>query len=159
MTRQLRVGMGFDVHPFGTGERPLVLGGVVLEGERGLAGHSDADVVTHAVADALLGGAGLGDLGEHFPDTDPALAGAHSLDLLAEVVSLLERHGWLPANVDCVVVLEAPKLAPWRDRIQERLGAVVGVDVTVKAKRAEALGAIGRGEGVACWAVALVEHR
>jgi 2-C-methyl-D-erythritol 2,4-cyclodiphosphate synthase len=160
MNRQLRVGLGFDVHPFSEeATRALVLGGVVFEGERGLAGHSDADVITHAVADALLGAAGLGDLGEHFPDTDPAWRGADSVRLLAQVVSMLEDAGWLPANVDAAVVLEAPKLAPHRAAIQDRLGAAVGADVTIKAKRAEGLGALGRTEGIACWAVALVEHR
>jgi 2-C-methyl-D-erythritol 2,4-cyclodiphosphate synthase len=160
MTRQLRVGIGFDVHPFSEDpQRELVLAGVVLKGERGLAGHSDADVIAHAVADALLGAAGLGDLGEHFPDTDPAWEGADSIELLAAVVSKLEDAGWLVANVDAAVVLEAPKLAPFRQRMQDGLGAAVGADVTVKAKRAEGLGALGRGEGIACWAVALVEHR
>ena len=157
---QWRVGQGFDVHPFSdAADRPLVLGGVRFDRERPLAGHSDADVVAHAVADALLGAAGLGDLGDHFPDTDPAWAGADSMALLSEVVSRLERAGWLAVNVDCVVVLEAPKLAPHREAMQARLGEVVGADVSVKAKRAEGLGALGRGEGIACWAVALVQHR
>lgn len=153
----MRVGLGFDVHPFSDDpSRRLVLGGVHLEGERGLAGHSDADVVAHAIADALLGAAGLGDLGQHFPDTDPAWAGADSLRLLAHVTDLVRVAGWSPGNVDCTVVLEAPKLAPHRDQMMSRLAAVVGADVSVKATRAEGLGAIGRGEGVACWAVALV---
>ena len=156
----MRVGLGFDVHPFaGEDDRPLVLGGVLLEGERGLAGHSDADVITHAVADALLGAAGAGDLGEHFPDTDDALAGADSIMLLERVVRLVLVEGWRPVNVDCAVVLEAPRLAPHRDLIQRRLSDVVEADVTVKAKRAEGLGSLGRGEGIACWAVALVERR
>jgi 2-C-methyl-D-erythritol 2,4-cyclodiphosphate synthase len=159
VTGQLRVGLGFDVHPFSDDpDRRLVIGGVELPAERGLAGHSDADVLAHAVSDSLLGAAGLGDLGEHFPDTDPAWAGAASLGLLGRVVSLLEDHGWLPVNIDCAVVLESPKLAPWRRRIEDRLGEVVGADVSVKAKRAEGLGSLGRGEGIACWAVALVEH-
>jgi 2-C-methyl-D-erythritol 2,4-cyclodiphosphate synthase len=154
----MRVGLGFDVHPFADGPgRPLVLGGVELPGEVGLAGHSDADVVAHAVADALLGAAGLGDLGRHFPDTDPAWAGADSTRLLATVVGLVAAAGWRPANVDCAVVLEAPRLAPHREAMEARLSAVVGADVSVKATRAEGLGAVGRGEGVACWAVALVE--
>ena len=153
-----RVGMGFDVHPFATDGRPLVLGGVTFEGERGLAGHSDADVVAHAVADALLGAAGLGDIGMHFPDTDPTWQGADSMHLLAEVVRLVREAGWSIANVDCTVVLEAPKLAPRRAEIQAALSAVVGADVTVKGKRAEGLGAIGRGEGVACWAVGLLDR-
>lgn len=153
-----RVGLGFDIHPFSDDpQRRLVLGGVTLEG-RGLAGHSDADAVSHAVADALLGAAGLGDIGEHFPDTDPTYAGVDSLELLARVVlSVSERYEI--GNVDVTVVLEAPKLAPHREAIQQRLEGVVGAPVSVKAKRAEALGALGRGEGVACFAVALVLPR
>jgi len=154
-----RVGLGFDVHPFSDdGSRPLVLGGAVLEGERGLAGHSDADVIAHAVGDALLGAAGLGDLGEHFPDTDPQWAGADSMRLLREVVALTVADGWSVTNVDASVVLEAPKLAPHRDAIAAGLSAAVGAPVSVKAKRAEGLGALGRGEGIACWAVALLER-
>ena len=154
-----RVGMGFDVHPFATdAPRPLVLGGVAFDDEQGLAGHSDADVVAHAVADALLGAAGLGDIGEHFPDTDPQWQGANSITLLAEVARLVQHEGWTVGNVDCSVVLEAPKLAPHRMTMQDRLSAVVGAPVTVKAKRAEGLGALGRREGIACWAVALLEQ-
>lgn len=149
--------MGFDVHAFSADAgRRLVLGGVTLDGP-GLAGHSDADVIAHAVADALLGAAGLGDLGEHFPDTDPAWAGADSLELLARVVERVAAAGWRPANVDCAVVLERPRLAPHRREMEKRLSAAVGAPVSVKAGRAEGLGALGRGEGVACWAVALVE--
>jgi 2-C-methyl-D-erythritol 2,4-cyclodiphosphate synthase len=155
---ELRVGQGFDVHPFAELDRPLVLGGVTFEGERGLAGHSDSDVIAHAVADALLGAAGLGDIGMHFPDTDPAWAGADSLRLLAEVVRLVAAEGWSIANVDCSVVLEAPKLSPRRAEMQEALAAVVGADVTIKGKRAEGLGALGRREGIACWAVALLQR-
>ena len=151
--------MGFDVHPFSDDPaRVLVLGGVTVPGSRGLVGHSDADVVAHAVADALLGAAGQGDLGCHFPDTDPAWAGADSLVLLGRVVEIVATAGWRPVNVDCAVVLEAPRLAPHRAEMQDRLRAEVGSDVTVKATRAEGLGALGRGEGVACWAVALVER-
>ncbi|HEV2758038.1 MAG TPA: 2-C-methyl-D-erythritol 2,4-cyclodiphosphate synthase [Acidimicrobiales bacterium] len=154
-----RVGLGFDVHPFSDDpSRRLVLGGVHLPGQRGLVGHSDADVVAHAVGDALLGASGLGDLGEHFPDTDPAWAGADSLAILAGIVRLAREAGWSVGNVDCTVVLEAPKLAPHRAEMASRLGAVVSADVSVKATRAEGLGAIGRGEGVACWAVALIER-
>jgi 2-C-methyl-D-erythritol 2,4-cyclodiphosphate synthase len=154
----VRVGIGFDVHPFADVDRPLVLGGVRFPGERGLAGHSDSDVVSHAVADALLGAAGLGDIGMHFPDTDEAWAGASSLDLLTRVVTMLRDAGAEIANVDCTVVLEAPKLAPRRDEMQQVLSSVVGAPVTVKGKRAEGLGSIGRGEGVACWAVALLDR-
>lgn len=151
--------MGFDVHPFSdVPGRPLVLGGVEVPGSPGLAGHSDADVVAHAVADALLGAAGQGDLGSHFPDTDPVWSGADSLVLLGRVVELVATAGWKPVNVDCSVVLEAPRLVPYRARMQERLSAEVGADVTVKAARAEGMGALGRGEGVACWAVALLER-
>ena len=153
-----RVGLGFDVHPFSDDPaRRLVLGGVVMEGP-GLAGHSDADAVSHAIADALLGAAGLGDIGDHFPDTDPAYAGVNSLELLARVVlSVSERFEI--GNVDVTVVLEAPKLAPHRAAMQTRLSDVVGAPVSVKAKRAESLGALGRREGVACMAVALVVPR
>jgi len=154
---RLRVGQGFDVHPFSDDPaRPLVLGGVTVTGARGLAGHSDADVVAHAVIDALLGAAGLGDIGEHFPDSDPALAGADSIGLLRRAVADVRAAGWAPQNVDCTVVLESPKLAPYRDAMRERLGDAVGAPVAVKAKRAEGLGALGRAEGVACLAVALV---
>jgi 2-C-methyl-D-erythritol 2,4-cyclodiphosphate synthase len=150
--------MGFDVHAFSDEPaRPLVLGGVEVAPERGLAGHSDADVVAHAVADALLGAAGLGDLGDHFPDTDPQWAGADSLALLASVVERVRAAGWQPANVDCTVAIEAPRVGPHRSAMQERLTAAVGAPVTVKATTAEGLGFVGRGEGVACWAVALVE--
>ena len=155
-----RVGLGFDVHPFSADpSRPLVLGGVVVAGERGLAGHSDADVITHSVADALLGAAGLGDLGDHFPDTDAAWRGADSLELLRRVVAELHEAGWYAANVDCAVLLEAPRLAPHRADMQARLRETVGAEVSVKAKRPEGLGAVGRGEGIASWAVALVERR
>ena len=155
-----RVGLGFDVHPFSDDPaRPLVLGGVLFPGERGLAGHSDADVVAHAIADALLGAAGLGDLGQHFPDTDGSWAGADSLAILARVMGLIGARGWAPGNVDCTVLLEAPRLAPHRAEMCGVLREVVGADVGVKATRAEGLGAVGRGEGVACWAVALIDRR
>ena len=147
------------MHPFAEDEScPLVLGGVHLPGERGLAGHSDADVIAHAISDALLGAAALGDLGELFPDTDPQWKGIDSLKLLAEVMAHLDADGWSVVNVDCSVVLEAPKLKPHKRAMELKLGAVVRGPVSVKAKRAEGLGAIGRGEGVACWAVALLEE-
>jgi 2-C-methyl-D-erythritol 2,4-cyclodiphosphate synthase len=154
----LRVGMGFDVHPFASDDdRPLVLAGVVFPGERGLAGHSDADVIAHAAADSILGAAGMGDLGTHFPDTDPAWRGADSLRLLAEAVRLAAGAGWSVVNIDCSVVLEAPRLAPHKATMEANLSGVVGSPVTVKPKRAEGLGAIGRREGIACYAVALLE--
>lgn len=154
---RIRVGQGYDVHPFsGDAARPLVLGGVTFPGEPGLEGHSDADVIAHAVTDALLGAAGLGDIGAHFPDTDPAWAGADSIDLLCRAVAAVRAAGWEPQNVDCTVVLDSPRLAPRREAIHERLAAAVGAPVTVKGKRPEGLGSLGRGEGVACLAVALV---
>jgi len=157
MTR-VRIGQGFDVHPFSNDpDRTLVLGGVRLDGP-GLHGHSDADVVAHAVADAVLGAAGLGDIGQYFPDTDPQWAGADSMHMLWHVVGLAHEAGWRVVNVDCTVVLEAPRLAPHREAMQKALGAAVAAPVSVKAKRAEGLGAIGRGEGIACWAVALLEE-
>jgi 2-C-methyl-D-erythritol 2,4-cyclodiphosphate synthase len=154
----LRVGQGFDIHPFTDDpDRALVLGGARLEG-RGLKGHSDADVVCHAVADALLGAAGLGDIGTLFPDTDPSLSGADSLVLLARVVEKISA-GWRPINVDCTVIAEAPRLAPYREAIEKTLAAAVGAPVSVKAKRGEGLGALGREEGIACIAVALIEGK
>jgi len=154
---EMRVGLGVDVHPVtGDRDRRLVLGGVVLDGAPGLAGHSDADVVAHALADAVLGAAGLGDLGQHFPDTDPAWAGADSIALLGEVARRVGESGWRVVNADCTVVLEQPRLAPHRAAMQARMGGAVGAPVSVKASRPEALGALGRGEGIACMAVALV---
>ncbi|NBP51051.1 MAG: 2-C-methyl-D-erythritol 2,4-cyclodiphosphate synthase [Actinobacteria bacterium] len=153
----LRVGQGYDVHRFADDDRPMVLGGVRMEGERGLLGHSDADAVAHAVTDALLAAAGLGDIGQHFPDTDPRWKGADSMDMLARVVAMLRERRCTVGNVDCTVVCERPRIAPHRDEMQRRLTEVVGAPVTVKGRRAEGLGAIGRGEGVMCTAVALVD--
>ena len=153
-----RVGQGFDIHPFGDDpERPLLLAGVRLPG-RGLVGHSDADVVAHAVADALLGASGMGDIGTLFPDTDPELAGVDSMSLLARVVSDV-RSRFSIGNVDVTVITEKPRIAPYRAEMCERLSAVLDAPASVKAKRAESLGAIGRGEGIACLAVALVVER
>lgn len=154
-----RVGLGFDVHRYGDDPaRPLVLGGVAFDGERPLVGHSDADVVAHAAAEALLGAAGFDDLGTLFPDTDPAWRGANSLELLANVAARLRQAGWVPGNVDCSVVLDAPRLAPHRQEMARRLSQAAEADVNVRGRRSEGLGALGRGEGVACWAVALVER-
>jgi 2-C-methyl-D-erythritol 2,4-cyclodiphosphate synthase len=156
---EFRVGHGFDVHPFSDDPtRALVLGGVVLEGSRGLVGHSDADAVAHAITDALLGAAGLADIGHHFPDTDPTWKGADSIALLEATVKLIRAEGWSISNVDTSVVLEAPKLAPHRLSMIEALTKVVGAPVSVKAKRAEGLGSIGRREGIACFAVALLNR-
>ena len=154
-----RVGQGFDIHRFSDDPaRRLVLGGVVFEGARGLVGHSDADVVAHAAADALLGAAGLGDIGQHFPDTDSQWKGADSLVILAEVARLVRADGWVIGNVDTSVVCEEPKLAPHRDEMQRRLSVAAGAPITVKGRRAEGLGALGRREGIACWAVAIIEQ-
>ena len=154
----IRVGNGFDIHRFSADpERVLVLGGVTFDGEPGLEGHSDADVVAHACADALLGAAGLGDIGEHFPDTDPRWRGANSIELLREVVRRLAETGWHPVNIDCSVVAERPKLAPHRAAMVEQLSAAAGAPVSVKGRRAEGIGGIGRAEGIACFASALIE--
>lgn len=158
---RIRVGNGFDIHAFSDGgERELVLGGVTFEDEPALEGHSDADVVTHAVAEALLGAAGLGDLGSHFPDTDEQFRDADSVELLAQVRRLLGQQGWTVANVDCSVVAERPKLAPRRGQMQDVLGAVLGAPISIKGRRAEGIGGLGRGEGIACFASALLldEH-
>jgi 2-C-methyl-D-erythritol 2,4-cyclodiphosphate synthase len=154
----LRVGQGFDIHPFSDDpSRALVLGGIRIEG-RGLSGHSDADVVCHAVTDALLGAAGLGDIGTLFPDVDPSLEGADSLGLLEEIVTRISSR-WEVVNVDCTVIAEAPRLAHYRIDMAHRLAAVVGAPVSMKAKRGEGLGALGRREGIACLAVALVREK
>ena len=160
MSGEYRVGHGFDTHRFSDDpDRPLILGGITFEGAPGLVGHSDGDAVAHAVADALLSAAGLGDIGVLFPDTDDQWAGADSIGLLADAVARLDAAGWRVVNADCTVVAEAPRIAPQRDAMQARLSAAVSAPVTVKGKRAEALGALGRGEGLACWAVALIERQ
>lgn len=152
----LRVGNGFDVHRFSDEpDRPLVLGGVVFDGA-GLVGHSDADVVAHACAESLLGPAGLGDLGTHFPDTDPEWSGADSIELLVEVRRRVAAAGWSVVNIDCSIVAERPKLAPRRLEMQQRLSDAVDAPVTVAGRRAEGLGALGRVEGIACFATALL---
>jgi len=156
----LRVGQGFDIHRFSDDpDRVLVLAGCVFDGERGLDGHSDADAIAHACSDALLGAAGLGDIGMHFPDTDPAWKGADSLTLLHHVVGLVAADGWGVTNIDCAVVCERPKLAPRRDEMQQKLTSIVGAPVGIKGNRAERLGAIGRNEGIACFATALLVRR
>ena len=157
----MRVGLGIDVHAFTSDDDPrtLVLGGVVFEGARGLRGHSDADVVAHACCDALLGAAGLEDVGHHFPDTDERWRGADSITLLEEVADMVRRAGCEPVNIDCSVVCEVPKLAPHREAMCKRLSEAVGADVNVKATRPEQLGALGREEGIACLAVALVDRQ
>ena len=155
----VRVGQGFDIHRFEeppTPGRVLVLGGQTFPGERTLVGHSDADVIAHAVADALLGAAGLGDIGQNFPDTDPKWKNADSIGILREVARMLSSDDWKIGNVDCSVVCERPKLAPAREAMQKVLSDAVGAPVTVKGRRAESLGALGRGEGIACFASAVI---
>jgi 2-C-methyl-D-erythritol 2,4-cyclodiphosphate synthase len=149
----LRVGMGYDSHRLVQGER-LVIGGVEIDHDRGLAGHSDADVLTHAVIDALLGACGLGDLGELFPDDDEQWRDANSIDLLRIVIG---RMSGAVANVDVTVICEEPKLAPYKAEISSLLTGVLSAPVNVKASTNEGMGAIGRGEGIACMAVALVD--
>jgi 2-C-methyl-D-erythritol 2,4-cyclodiphosphate synthase len=154
---EVRVGQGFDVHRVGDDpSRPLVLGGCTFAGLPGLVGHSDGDAVAHAVAEALLGAAGLGDIGQQFPDTDPAFAGADSVDLLRRVAEDVRAAGWSLGNADCSVICEQPKLAPMRDEMQARLSAAIGAPVSVKGRRPEQLGALGRGEGIAALAVAVL---
>ena len=155
----IRVGQGFDVHKFADAPidgRVLVLGGVQFPGERVLFGHSDADVIAHAAADALLGAASLGDIGQHYPDTDPAWKGADSLAILSDVAKKVTAAGWRIGNVDCSVVCESPRIAPARDKMVALLSAAAGAPVSVKGRRAEGLGAIGRSEGIACFASAVI---
>lgn len=155
----IRVGQGFDIHRFSDSPiegRVLILGGVSFPGEPVLVGHSDADVIAHAAADALLGAAGLGDIGQHYPDTDPAWKGADSLALLRDVAAKVRATGWRIGNVDCSVVCESPRIAPVRDTMVERLTDAVQAPVSVKGRRAEGLGAIGRHEGIMCFASAVI---
>ncbi len=154
-----RIGMGYDIHRIAAG-RPLVLGGVKFESEWGLDGHSDADVLLHAIGDALLGAGGLGDLGDHFPPGDPQWKDASSLDLLARIRALLDAKGARIVNVDAMVVAEAPKLAPKRAEMLANIARVLAIEpsqVSVKATTNEQLGALGRREGIAAMAVALIE--
>ncbi len=158
-----RIGHGFDVHrfaPVATPEQPLVLGGIILPDAMSLEAHSDGDVVLHALCDALLGAIGKGDIGEHFPDTDAAFAGVSSLALLAEVWTLVCESGLALGNLDLTIVCQQPKLAPHRAAMRKAMARALGVDVAainIKATTTEGLGAIGRGEGIACHAVVLLQ--
>ena len=155
----MRTGIGYDVHRLAVG-RKLVLGGVVIPFEKGLLGHSDADVLTHAVCDALLGAAGLGDIGEHFPDTDTKYKDISSLTLLAHTKVMIQEKGYIIQNLDTIVFAEMPKIGPYRKQMQQNLGSALNVDpanVNIKATTTEGLGTIGRGEGIAAMCVALVE--
>ena len=157
----MRSGIGFDSHRLETG-RKLVLGGVEIDSERGLAGHSDADVLTHAIIDALLGAAGLGDIGQHFPDTDERWKDADSLELLRTVREMLREAGHTPANIDATVACESPQLAPFRDEMRTRLAEAAGLEVgavNVKFTTGEGMGFVGRGEGIAALAIATISGR
>ena len=155
-----RVGLGHDTHRLVEG-RPLILGGVRIEHPRGLFGHSDADVVCHAVVDAILGAAGLGDIGEHYPDTDPQWRGADSTRLLTDVVERVRKLGWSIGNCDVIIHAQEPKLTPHKPAIRESLARLLGLElasVNVKAKTGEHVGPVGRGEAVVCEAVVLLDH-
>lgn len=157
----MRIGQGFDIHALVAG-RKLIIGGVAIPYDRGLAGHSDADVLLHAICDALIGAAGIGDIGTHFPDTDPQYRGADSRVLLRAVKALLAAKGLRVVNVDTTIIAQAPKMAPHVGRMRENIAADLGIaveDVNVKAKTAERLGALGREEGIAAEAIALVTSR
>ena len=154
----MRIGQGYDIHALVAG-RALVIGGVTIPHDKGLQGHSDADVLLHAICDALIGAAAQGDIGKHFPDTDPRYKGADSRVLLRAVVQLLRMNHYRIVNVDCTVIAQAPKLAPYIDAMRDNIAADLNIafeDVNVKAKTAEHLGALGRKEGIAAQAVALI---
>jgi 2-C-methyl-D-erythritol 2,4-cyclodiphosphate synthase len=156
----MRIGSGFDVHAFGPGDA-LVLGGVRIAHSRGIVAHSDGDVLLHALVDALLGAAALGDIGEHFPDSDPRWRGADSRQFVAAVLEMLARRSWRVVNVDLTLVAQAPRLAPWRDQIRHSVASMLGVpltDVNVKATTTERLGFLGRGEGLAAMATVLIDQ-
>ena len=155
----LRIGQGFDVHALVIG-RPLIIGGVTIPHDKGLLGHSDADVLLHAITDALLGAAGLGDIGRHFPDTDPRFRGADSRVLLREAVQRVRGAGYCAVNIDCTIIAQAPKMAPHVAAMAVNIAADCGIEVSrvnVKAKTTERLGFTGRGEGIAADAVALLD--
>lgn len=157
----MRIGLGYDVHAFAEGRR-LMLGGVEVAYERGLAGHSDADVLLHAICDALLGALREGDIGQLFPDTDPTYQDADSGELLAAVAKRVWERGYTVDDLDCVIVAQEPKLAPYRDRMRANIAALLNIadaNVGVKATTTEHLGFTGRGEGIAAYAVALLEQR
>jgi len=159
VSRMLRIGLGFDVHAL-VKDRPLILGGVAIPFERGLAGHSDADVLAHAVMDAILGAMRAGDIGLHFPDTDERYRGISSLDLLAHVGALMREAGFRLVDADCVLALERPRVSPYRDAMRASMAAALGVDVNcvgLKATTTEGLGFEGRGEGISARAVVLLE--
>lgn len=155
----MRIGQGYDVHRL-VENKPLILGGINIEYNKGLLGHSDADVLIHAIIDALLGAAGMGDIGKHYPDTDPKYKGIASIDLLKDVKYKIESHGMMIHNIDATVVCEAPKLRPYIDTIENNLSDVLGIKksrINIKATTTEGLGFEGRGEGISARAVALLD--
>lgn len=154
-----RIGHGFDVHRLVVG-RPLVIGGIRIDYERGLLGHSDADVLLHAIMDALLGASGLGDIGRHFPDTEPEFAGADSLILLSTTAAKVRLRGYAIGNIDATIVAQAPRMAPYIEAMEKKIAACLGIAadaVNIKAKTTEGLGFAGRGEGIAAEAIALLQ--
>ncbi len=155
----MKIGLGYDVHPF-CADRPLFLGGIQIPYERGLAGHSDADVLVHAICDALLGAAGMGDIGEHFPDDDPQYEGASSIDLLKEVWQRIHHCHQAIINIDATVFAEAPKLSPYKRAMRESLAKALAIPmdrVNIKATTAEGLGFIGKGQGIAAMCIVLID--
>ncbi|MBI4412278.1 MAG: 2-C-methyl-D-erythritol 2,4-cyclodiphosphate synthase [Deltaproteobacteria bacterium] len=155
----MRIGIGYDVHKLVHG-RKLIIGGVEIPHDKGLLGHSDADVLLHAICDALLGAAGMGDIGEHFPDTDPRFKGFDSMKLLCEVGAKLREKGYRPANIDSVVIAEAPKISPHREKMRQNIACAVGLPVdcvNVKATTEEGMGFTGTKQGMAAWAVVTVK--
>lgn len=155
----MRIGQGYDAHRWANDNRPLVIGGVHFPGHRGLDGHSDADVVTHAVIDAVLGAAGLGDIGQNFPDDEQELDRVNSIELLEQAAQLVQAAGWGIVNADCTVITDEPQIAPAKDEMELNLSRAAGGPVTVCGKRTEGIGALGRGEGIVSIAVALLEQR
>ncbi len=161
MHNEYRIGQGYDVHRLVEG-RPMILGGVTIKHDKGLYGHSDADVLLHAVTDALFGAAALGDIGRHFPDTDPKYKGADSALLLSEALELVLKKGWMPVNADCTIIAQKPKLAPYMEQINASLSSILRLPidcVNVKAKTNELLGFEGREEGIVAQAVILLKAR
>ena len=154
----MRIGQGYDAHRWANDDRALVIGGVHFPGHRGLDGHSDADVVTHAVIDAVLGAAGLGDIGQNFPDDDQELDRVNSIELLEQAAQLVQAAGWGIVNADCTVITDTPQIEPVKDEMEARLSKAAGGPITVCGKRTEGIGALGRGEGIVAIAVALLEQ-
>ncbi|MEE3187092.1 MAG: 2-C-methyl-D-erythritol 2,4-cyclodiphosphate synthase [Actinomycetota bacterium] len=155
----MRIGQGYDAHRWADDDRPLVIGGVRFPGYTGLDGHSDADVVAHAIIDAVLGAAGLGDIGQNFPDDSGEFDQVNSIDLLEQTAQLVQDTGWWIVNADCTVITDEPQIAPAKEEMEANLSRAAGGPVTVCGKRTEGIGALGRGEGIVAIAVALLEQR